>query len=201
MAKRMNQTDRTRNAIVTAAGDMVFGATAPEDFTMQHVADAAGVSHRTLYRYFESRQELINAVGAAYDEQLDTPIGDNVRESFDAWTSSNQRLTDFSALTEQDLMRGVSMSIATGQWRSDRDDAYWKLFRDEFPNLDEVTAREDFAVLRSVLWSVQTVFMRQRFSLTSSQVASAMDRAVPALLEAIRARDKEAAELTKGRGL
>ncbi len=65
MAERTNQVDRTRKAILDAATEIVFGTASPEEFTMQNVADAAGVSHRTLYRYFPSRAELINAVGAA----------------------------------------------------------------------------------------------------------------------------------------
>jgi len=192
MVKRTNQIDRTRNAIIDAATDMVFGTADPTEFTMQNVADAAGVSHRTLYRYFPSRKYLINALGAAYDERLETDIADTVRDSFDAWTSSAVQLADFGSLTETDLIRSMAVTIAGGEWRTDRDDAYWALFRDEFPHLDEQTAREDFAVLRSILWSMQTVFMRQRFDLTPAQVASGIDRALKPLLSGIRRRDHEA---------
>ncbi|MGI9584134.1 MAG: TetR/AcrR family transcriptional regulator [Acidimicrobiia bacterium] len=192
MAKRTNQIDRTRMAIIDAATEMVFGTTDPADLTMQNIADTAGVSHRTLYRYFPTRTDLINAVGATYDAQLDSDVADSVKGSFDGWVSSAQQVADFGALTEADLLRSVSVSIAAGEWRTDRDMAYWELFRKEFPNLDGQTAREDFAVLRSLLWAVQTVFMRQRFELTPAQVASAINRAVKPLLIDIRRRDSEA---------
>lgn len=194
MVKRTNQIDRTRSAIIDAATDMVFGTADPTEFTMQNIADAAGVSHRTLYRYFPSRKELINALGAAYDERLRFEIADTVRASFDVWTSSAAQLADFGALTEADLIRSMAVTIAGGEWRTDRDEAYWALFREEFPHLDKQTAREDFAVLRSVLWSMQTVFMRQRFDLTPAQVALGIDRAVKPLLADIRRRDREAKE-------
>ena len=46
-----------------AASDFVFGTANPEEVTMQNVADAAGVPHRTVARYFSSRRELINSIG------------------------------------------------------------------------------------------------------------------------------------------
>jgi AcrR family transcriptional regulator len=192
MVKRTNQIDRTRKAIIDAASEMVFGTADPSEITMQNIADTAGVSHRTLYRHFPSRRDLVNAIGAAYDERLEDERTVQVRESFDAWTSSSAGIAEFGALTERDLLRGAIVALTGGDWRTDRDDAYWKLFRDEFPNLDEQTAREDFAVLRSILWTLNTVFMRQRFDLNPGEVASGIDRAVAVLLDGIRTRDAAA---------
>ena len=193
MAKHTQRTDRTRQAIIEAATEMVFGTSRPDEFTMQHVADAAGVSHRTLYRYFPSRQELIDAVGKSYDEQLESSVATEVLDSFDAWVAGADTVLRFGALHRDTFQRTLALAIVSGEWRRDRDEAYWQLFRAEFPNLDEATAREDFAVLRHVLWSSNALLIGQRFDLQPDSVAAAVGRAVDVLVAAIRRRDQAAA--------
>jgi hypothetical protein len=80
-----------------------------------------------------------------------------------------------------------------GQWRTDRDEGYWKLFRERFPHLEETDAREDFAVLRHVLQAANALLIGQRFRLTPEETAAGIDRAVQVLTTAIAERDSAAA--------
>lgn len=194
MAERSNQVDRTRKAILDAATEIVFGTASPEEFTMQNVADAAGVSHRTLYRYFPSRAELINAVGAAYDERMEEHVPVNLQASFDDWIGSVDEIIGFGSVHRDTLTRALALSVVAGEFRTDRDEAYWGLFRDEFPNLDTETARQDFAVLRHVLGAVNTILIGQRFDLTTDEVAGGITRAVGTLVANIRKRDQAASQ-------
>lgn len=194
MAKRTNQTDRTRQAILDAATEMVFGTTSPEEVTMQNVADAAGVSHRTLYRHFESREALLNAVGAAHDEQMEESVAVDVLESFDSWIGSVDGVIAFGATHRETLRRTLNLTVVTGQWRTDRDETYWLMFRDEFPNLDEDVAREDFAILRHVLGAVNSFLIGGRFGLDSQRVSNGVQRGVDSLVADIRDRDRVASE-------
>ncbi len=196
MNQRIQQTDRTRNAIVKAATEIVFGAASPDEFTMQIIADAAGVSHRTLYRYFANREELINAVGAEYDQRLESSTGIPDIGTFDRWTGHIEEIMDFGAMHRDVLRRALGLAVVTGQWRTDRDAAYWEMFRERFPHLGENEAREDFAVLRHVLWSTNAILIGQRFSLNSEAVAAGVERAVQALVADIDERDAVAG--TKG---
>ena len=198
MAKRTNQTDRTRTAIVETASEMLFGTTRPEDMTMQNVADAAGVSHRTLYRYFASRRELFNAVGAEYDRRLDSSIADDLLLSFDRWVGSVGDIMAFGASHSDMMRRTLALSLTAGEWRSDRDEAYWRLFREAFPNLEESIAKQDFAVLRHVLWSTNAVLIGQRFALTTDEVSAGVERAVAALIAEIEERDRDAQTRKEG---
>ncbi len=198
MAKRTNQVDRTRAAIIEAAGEMVFGSSQPDDFTMQNVADKAGVSHRTLYRYFDSREELINAVGKSYDADMVGSVPDDLLDSFDTWTSRIEGIVRFGRLHHEVLRKVLAFSIVNGDWRSDRDSAYWELFRAEFPNLDEAEARQDFAIFRHVLGAASSLMIGERFDLEPDEVADAMSRGVWALMADIRRRDEEAK--TRGEG-
>ncbi len=52
--------ERTRRQLLDAAIDVI--ADRGEAFTVQHVAEQAGVSNGTFYNYFEDRDQLIDAV-------------------------------------------------------------------------------------------------------------------------------------------
>lgn len=157
---------------------------------MQNVADAAGVSHRTLYRYFPGRQELIDAVGAAFDETMGLDAGVDIIRSFEHWTSDIEQALRFGTVHSDVVGRTLVLAVVTGQWRKDRDRAYWEFFRARFVNLDEQTAREDFAILRHLLWSSNTVLIGQRFGLGLEELVSALHRSVDAIVADIGRRDE-----------
>lgn len=194
MTKRERQTDRTRTAIIEAASDFVFGTASPEEFTMQNIADAAGVSHRTLYRYFPSRQELINSIGPALDERFDVLLEADPLESFDNWIGGVDQMVAFGATHAEMMQRVLTLEIVGGEWRTDRDDIYESLFRERFPHLDEAVARQDFAILRHLLSSANSVLIGQRFELTPADTAAGINRGVKALIDAIAERDAAAAD-------
>ena len=58
---RERQTQHTREHILDVAKDMVVNAPA-EPFSHEHVARAAGVGARTVYRHFPSRADLMQAL-------------------------------------------------------------------------------------------------------------------------------------------
>lgn len=64
---RAEHANRTRGRIVQAATDLV-SERGDADFTMPEVADASGLSLRTLYRYFRTRQDLIDALATVADQ-------------------------------------------------------------------------------------------------------------------------------------
>lgn len=190
--ERTRQLDRTRQAIVDAAIEMLTGETDPGDLTMQAVADRAGVSHRTLYRHFADRQTLIDAVGRHIDGQLDT-AGIGEPATFDDWISNVDAVMTFGAAHRDTLRRVNVVSVRSGTWRSDRDERYWQLFRVRFPHLKDSEAREDFAMLRHLLGSFNVISVGERFGLSADQLVEATRRAVDALVAAIADRDRAAA--------
>jgi AcrR family transcriptional regulator len=192
MNQRASQLDRTRTAIVDAASEMVFGETDPSAITMQAVADAAGVSHRTLYRHFASRQDLVNAVGAAIDDMVDGSIASDVLSSFDAWVGSIPDVVAFGAAHREPLRRGLMVGIAGGEFRSDRDERYWGLFRERFPHLDEKEARQDFVALRHMLGASNVITMGERFGMSPEELVPVLERAVGTLVADIERRNEAA---------
>jgi AcrR family transcriptional regulator len=64
---RVEHAERTRSRILDAVVTLV-GARGDCEFTMPEVASASGVSLRTLYRYFPTRQQVIDGVATVADQ-------------------------------------------------------------------------------------------------------------------------------------
>ncbi len=65
---RQIQREQTIELIINAFSELVF---VNPRFTMQELADAAGISVRTLYRYFANRDELTTGMLAAVNQRID----------------------------------------------------------------------------------------------------------------------------------
>lgn len=68
----------TRDRIMRGLANELL-ASGPHEVSIQAVADRAGVSHRTVYRYFESKDELFQAYGEWVDETVSQ--GDSAPDS------------------------------------------------------------------------------------------------------------------------
>jgi AcrR family transcriptional regulator len=64
-----NARDRTRRAILEAMADVITD-TSGIGFSVQAVADRAGVTHRTVYNHFPTREALCEGFSAYVDELL-----------------------------------------------------------------------------------------------------------------------------------
>jgi AcrR family transcriptional regulator len=93
--QRAGLRERTRRAIrkeVTEAAERLFVERGYEATTIEHIAEAVGMSRRTLYRYFSTREDVVvGKLDVATDEMLaalrERPAGEPVwaslRHSFD----------------------------------------------------------------------------------------------------------------------
>lgn len=192
MNLRQQQAEHARATILDAAQILIFSDSDPKAFTMQAVADAAGVSHRTLYRYFETRAELIEELGTRMDQRVNAESGHQEPTDFEEWVGNVEGQMAFGAANREMLRRAAVLGITTGEFRRGRDDLYWHLFRERFPNLDDNTAREDFAAVRHLFGAVNVVLMGERFELSPEDLVRGIGRAVAALVADIEARDQEA---------
>ena len=194
-------TDATRKAILEAAVDL-FLERQSDGFSVQEVADRAGLTHRTVYRYFPVRQELV----AATAERLAPALMD-------------QRFTDVSTVGEWidalgahfaqteanfELVRRVVATLFTsddlrlfGQDLRERDTHRWQVFQEQFPRLPERDARQTFATLRHLTSSTSYVLFRLRFGMSPDEATEAIQHAARGIVEQA-ARRNRAARLGKG---
>jgi AcrR family transcriptional regulator len=69
MNMRRRQQDSTREAILEALGQQIV-ASGPLGFSMQDVANRAGVTHRTVYNHFPTREALNDAFAVHVEEVI-----------------------------------------------------------------------------------------------------------------------------------
>ena len=94
-AARTGLRERTRRAIqkeITEAAERLFVERGYEATTIEHIAEAVGMSRRTLYRYFSTREDVVlGKLDVVADEVLDVlrarpvdePVWASLRHSFD----------------------------------------------------------------------------------------------------------------------
>jgi len=180
-------TDATRGAILDAAVDL-FIERQSDGFSVQEVADRAGLTHRTVYRYFPSRQELLGATA----ERLAPAVVDQrfaevstVEEWIDA---AGAHFAHTEANFE--LVRRVVAALFTsedlrlfGQDLRERDSHRWQVFRRQFPHLPEGDARRTFATLRHLMSSTSYLLYRLRFGLSPAEATEAIQSAASQIVE------------------
>ena len=186
----------TRTEILDAVARLVLGGVDAGSLSMQAVADAAGVAHRTVYRHFKSRGELINAVGQHLDERFRRESGFDVEgpRTFEEYLASVEHMLTMGAAQAHVLRPLLIAALSMGEWRTDRDERIWRLFRQAYPHLDEQQARADFAVLRHILTAHSTILIGERFGIDLPSLIPAVERATRALADAIADRDRLAGE-------
>lgn len=203
-ARTVNRhTEATRNAIVAAAADL-FVERRSAGFSVQEVADRAGLTHRTIYRYYPTRRDLI----VAAVEHLAPGMGeDHVGEvsTVEEWIAGLGR---HFAHTEAnfDVFRallGVALTDDDlqmfGEDRRRHDTHRWNMFRRQFPHVPDDEAHTTFASLRQMISSSSYVFLRLRFELTPVKATEAIQWAASQIVNETVRRDR-AAERERKKG-
>jgi AcrR family transcriptional regulator len=187
---RDRHADATRGAILDAAQALLLERR-NTDFSVQEVADRAGLAHRTVYRYFPTRQELVTATarllapGIADDSFRDV----STVEEWIAAVRPHLARTEANIDVVRRILAAVLASddlLTFGHEQRDRDAHRWDVFRSEFPGLAEDEARRLFLTLRHLTSSATYVLMRLRFEMPPDQAVDTIERAARELVERAR---------------
>ena len=191
-------TEATRNAIVGAAVDL-FLERRSDGFSVQDVADRAGLTHRTVYRYFPTRQELIGATA----QDLASRIAELPFSEVSTVAEWMNALGAHLARTEARFETVRSVLVATlasddvrlfGQSLGERDTHLWDVFRRQFPHLDEGDARPTFAALRHITSSTSYVLLRLRFGLSPGEATDAIRTTASLVVGEVARSDRAASQ-------
>ena len=190
--------EATHKAILAAAVDL-FRERHSDRFSVQEVADRAGLTHRTVYRYFPTRQALM----AATAQQLGAPGAGE--EHFSNATKTEEWIAALGphlARIEENLeiARNLLVAVLTSddlqlfnQDLHGRDSHRWQIFRRQFPRLPERDARRTFATLRHLTSSASYVLLRHRFGLPAAEATKAIQSGASQILEHAARRNRAAA--------
>jgi len=189
-------TEATRKAIVEAAAEL-FVDRRQEGFSVQDVANRAGLTHRTVYRYFPTRHELIGAAA----QHLAPGFGE---DSFGEVSTVEQWIDAIEAhLARTEANLEVVRSVVAAMLASedlvllrgglhDRDAHRWDVFRRQFPHLSEDDARRTFATLRHLTSSTTYVLYRLRFAMSPAEATEAIRHGASQLVQQASLRDQAA---------
>jgi AcrR family transcriptional regulator len=194
-------TEATRRAILEAAVDL-FLERKSDGFSVQEVADRAGLTHRTVYRYFPTRQELLSATaqhlapGSAEEPFVEVSTVEEWIEAIGAYFARTEANFEI-------VRRIVAALLASGDLRlfgqdvRERDTHRWQVFRRQFRHLPEGDARRTFATLRHLMSSTSYVLYRLRFGMSPAQATQAIRSAASQIAEQAARRDRAARRGTR----
>lgn len=191
---RGQQKNLARRLIVDATARVILRS-GIHQFSMQEVADEAGIALRTLYRYFASREELVDGVGREIEQIVGAQGIDAVLvEGPTSASTIAARVRGALAAGEAhspDLARAwlvIETASGTRSKLSQRGD---RLVRDAVGALAPQLAARDAdcvaAALRVVATSRSWRLLRDDLGLPADEAARAIEWALRTLLEAAQA--------------
>src|SRR5436305_643172 len=136
----------TRERSLGAVADLIERGEA-EDLTMPGVAEASGVSLRTVYRYYPTREDLLEAAGRWIgDELLKHPYPRGLDEVADLYQEGARDFDERPGLVRALALSQLGRQVR-GYRRRERLEAIGRAVRAELTELSEPELRRAEAVL------------------------------------------------------
>jgi AcrR family transcriptional regulator len=182
---RERQAEHVREAVLQAAISELESK-AVDDVSMSDVAAAAGISLRTLYRYFPDRGSLLQAAGEHLYETLGVPYRianpDDISPSF---REAARRLSSRPALTRA-LVQTTAGRAARSATRGQRVEAIRAALKPLTEDLDAGTARRATAVIAHLCSAVSWVTITDDSGLDDADAQKAVAWAIDTLVTALQ---------------
>jgi AcrR family transcriptional regulator len=195
---RERQAQQVRRSVLEAViGELA--SKAADDLAMADVAQAAGVSLRTLYRYFPDRASLLREAGEYLYGSLGVPFDivgpDDIAVSF---LEAAQRLSARPELTRA-LVQTTAGRAARSAVRAQRVDAIRTALKPITEGLDADTGRWATAVITHLCGAASWVGITDECSLDDADAQAAVAWAIDALITGLRQTDGRRPQSSLGR--
>ena len=179
----------TRERILSAVADLIEGGDVDE-LTVPEVAEASGISLRTIYRYYPTRDELLEAAGRWIgNELMRHPYPKTLDE-----VAETYRLGVGEFAERPGLVRALALSKlgrkVRGYRRRERLAAIRKALRAEIPGLTDQELRRAEAVLAYLHNMLAFTTMREENELSSDEIGDAVAWAIRTLVDDLRRTHK-----------
>ena len=182
---RAEQAEQTRARIVQAAVDLLSEGDAG-DLSMGDVADRAGVSVRTAYRCFATKDALLDGVIEWINDHIDSLAGPPpvARQDYEAGTEAV-----IGALFDIEPLYRALFATAAGReshrrTAPSRHESLRLAYAEQMEALDEDAAARLGALLHLVASSHGALFMKDYWGLSPEDVGRAMQWAIKVLADA-----------------
>jgi AcrR family transcriptional regulator len=184
---------RTRRAILEAMVDVIMETEDGIGFSVQAVADRAGVTHRTIYNHFPTREALCDAFSDYVDELLGASAGLTEEP---AWSLASipllvENLYRTLALRDRHARAYVMLMIGNRRpmsaWRK-RSLMAEKLIARELSGQIPLTPQQVAAVIRMLVSTMGWHLLTEQCGLSTDEAAAASAWATRTLLDAAIAK-------------
>lgn len=178
----------TRERILAAVAELIERGDVDE-LTMPGVADASGVSLRTVYRYYPTRERLLEAAGRWIgDELFDHPYPRDLDEVADLYEAGCRDFDERPGLARA-LAHSQLGQQARGYRRRERLEAIGRALRAELTELDEDELRRAGALLAYLHNILAYTSLREESGLSGEEIGQTVGWAIRTLTEDLRRRN------------
>jgi AcrR family transcriptional regulator len=179
----------TRDRILRAVADLLE-RDEPDALTVPAVAEASGVSLRTIYRYYPTREELLEAAGRWIgDELFKHPYPRTLDEVADLYQAGTREFEG-----RPGLVRALALSQlgqrARAYRRRERLEALGAALRAELDALSEPELRRAEAVLGYLHNVLAYTTLREENGLSGEEIGEAIGWAIRTLIADLRKRNR-----------
>jgi AcrR family transcriptional regulator len=182
---RERQAEQARTAMLDAA-IAELESKAADDVSMAGIAETAGVSLRTLYRYFPDRASLLQAAGEHLYASLGVPFEISGPETISAsLLDAAKRLSTRPELTRA-LVRTPAGRATRTPVRGRRVEAIQTALQPVTESLDENTARWATAVIAHLCSAASWVFIADDQGLEDDEAQRAVAWAIDFLVSSLQ---------------
>lgn len=187
------QQQLTRQAITNSLAELIAESGA-EGFSVQAVADRAGVSHRTVYNHFPTRKALLDGLAAQVEEELRqiSKQADHERlRNVDDLLGSAQVFSLFEQIAPQ-VRASVLISVLDGapsKVASDRTTQIEQLIECELGPLPTGVAKLVTAAIRMVLSTTAWHLLTSHQGLTTDEAIRTSEWVMRTLVNGVKCGD------------
>lgn len=184
---RERQREETRRLIVEAVAGLVADGEL-HTFSVQDVADRAGVSYASVYRHFPTRESLLEGTYEWASEVMaaEASLSPDRLEDLPDWIGQSlPRFEEHREVSQALLVLMGALNLQPASRRS-RDDVVGALVRADAPGLPARRTRQVAAILRFLAGSHAWATLRQRFGLDAEETAEALRWALDVLVRDVR---------------
>jgi AcrR family transcriptional regulator len=179
----------TRERILAAVADLLERGDA-EEVTVPAVAEASGVSLRTIYRYYPTREELLEAAGRWIgDELLKHPYPRGLDEVADLYQEGARDFDERPGLVRALALSQLGRQVR-GYRRRERLEAIGRAVRAELTELPEPELRRAEAVLAYLHNMLAYTTLREENGLSGEEIGEAVGWAIRTLIADLRKRNR-----------
>ena len=185
----------TRERILSAVADLVERGEL-EELTVPAVAEASGVSLRTIYRYYPLREDLMEAAGRWIgDELLKHPYPRDLDEVADLFEAGCRDFDERPGLARALALSQLGQRVR-GYRRRERLEAIGRALREEVGGVDEQELRHAEAVLAYLHNIVAYTVLREECGMSGEEIGRAIAWAIRTLVEDLRRKDRRSRRRT-----